>query len=83
MEDIEIFLIIGVYTLIINYALGQFVFLKDKKYTSNHKIFTYNFKSPPFSGGILFLVTIFVYFSQNNLLFIIFFFSYFFYRFFI
>ena len=71
MEDIEIFFIVGAYTLIINYFLSQLNYFRDKKYTSNHKTFIDNLRTPPFSGGLLFLITVLIYFSQNNLLFII------------
>lgn len=67
MENINFFLIIGSYSLILNFFLRKFSFLKDKKFTSNHKAFTNKLNTPPFSGGILFLFTLLVYLSQSNL----------------
>ena len=66
MENIKFFLIIGSYTLILNFFLGKFSWLKDKKYSSSHKAFTNQLKTPPFSGGILFIITVLIYFLQNN-----------------
>ena len=78
MENIEIFFIIGAYTLILNYIFSQFTFLKDKKNISTHKLFTNSLSTPPFSGGIILLITIVFFISKENIylsyLFFIFFF---------
>ena len=78
MENIEIVFIIGLYTIILNFVFSKIEFLRDRKEISNHKTFINLSSRPPFSGGIIFLLTIIIFFSRNNfdysLLFILFFF---------
>ena len=64
MADYENFLIIFAYILILNFFFNKLVFLKDKKNLSLHKRFTNTELKPPFSGGILLLITILVFFSK-------------------
>lgn len=66
MENIEIFLIIGLYTLFFNHIFSKFNFFKDKKYISKHKIFVNSSLTPPFSGGLILLFTIILFLSKDN-----------------
>ena len=66
MENIKFFLIIGSYTLILNFFKEKFSCLKDKSILPSHKAFINQLKTPPFSGGILFIITVLIYFLQNN-----------------
>ena len=72
MADYENFLIIFAYILILNFFFNKLVVLKDKKNLSLHKRFTNTELKPPFSGGILLLITILVFFPNENLQFKIF-----------
>jgi UDP-N-acetylmuramyl pentapeptide phosphotransferase/UDP-N-acetylglucosamine-1-phosphate transferase len=67
MENIEIFFIIGLYTLIIHYSFSKFSFLRDRKIISTHKTFINQNITPPFSGGIIFLITFLIFLSKNNI----------------
>ena len=66
MENIEVFFIIGLYTLIINYSFSKLSYLKDRKSISSHKTFINQNITPPFSGGIIFLTTLLFFLSKNN-----------------
>ena len=72
MADYENFLIIFAYILILNFFFNKLVVLKDKKNLSLHKRFINTELKPPFSGGILLLITILVFFPNENLQFKIF-----------
>ena len=67
MFGYENFLIVLSYILILNFLLTKLPFLKDKKEISKHKSFINQKFSPPFSGGILFLLTILIFFPNENL----------------
>ncbi len=72
MADYENFLIIFSYILVLNFFFNKYSYLKDKKHLSIHKSFINNEFQPPFSGGILLLITIIVFFPHENLQFKIF-----------
>ena len=67
MFGYENFLIVLSYILILNFLLTKLPFLKDKKEIFKHKSFINQKFSPPFSGGILFLLTILIFFPNENL----------------
>ena len=67
MFGYENFLIVLSYILILNFLLTKLPFLKDKKEILKHKSFINQKLSPPFSGGILFLLTILIFFPNENL----------------
>ena len=63
-ENVKLFLIIGSYTLLINYIFSKFSLFKDKKYLSiKFLLIKYN---SPFSGGIIILLTLFI-FNKSKL----------------
>ena len=72
MADYENFLIIFSYILVLNFFFNKYSYLKDKKHLSIHKSFINNEFQPPFSGGILLLITIIAFFPHENLQFKIF-----------
>ncbi len=72
MADYENFLIIFSYILILNFFFDKLNILKDKKDLSLHKSFTNVKFKPPFSGGIFLLITILLFFPNENLQFKIF-----------
>ena len=78
MENTEIILIIGFYTLFLNYIFSKIEFFRDRKKISIHKTFTNSSLMPPFSGGAIFLLTIIIFFSNNNYDYLILFFLFFF-----
>ena len=67
MADYENFLIIFLYILILNFFFDKLNILKDKKDLSLHKSFTNAKFKPPFSGGIFLLITILLFFPNENL----------------
>ena len=67
MADYENFLIIFSYILILNFFFDKLNILKDKKDLSLHKSFTNVKFKPPFSGGIFLLITILLFFPNENL----------------
>ena len=83
MLDYEKFIIVLSYILVLNFFFTKLSFIKDKKELSKHKSFINQKLNPPFSGGILFLLTILIFFSNDSfqlkffllLIFLIFFFS--------
>ena len=72
MADYENFLIIFSYVLVLNFFFNRLSFLKDKKDLSLHKSFINNEFKPPFSGGVLLLITIIFFFPNENFQFKIF-----------
>jgi len=66
MENVKLFLIIGSYTLLINYIFSKFSLFKDKKNISEHKVFINKNITPPFSGGIIILLTLFIFLTNQN-----------------
>ena len=66
MFGYENFLIVLLYILILNFFFTKVSFLKDKKEISKHKSFINHKFKPPFSGGIFFLLTIFIFFPNDN-----------------
>tara|TARA_A100001011_G_C14299119_1_gene839921 strand:+ start:693 stop:1721 length:1029 start_codon:yes stop_codon:yes gene_type:complete len=72
MADYGNFLIIFSYVLILNFFFNKLDILKDKKNLSPHKSFTNTELNPPFSGGIILLITILIFFPHENLQFKIF-----------
>ena len=67
MENIKLFFIIVSYTLIINYFFSKISFLRDKKGISEHKVLINQNILPPFSGGLIILLTLFIFLSKENL----------------
>ena len=72
MADYGNFLIIFSYVLSLNFFFNKLDILKDKKNLSPHKSFTNTELNPPFSGGIILLITILIFFPHENLQFKIF-----------
>ena len=66
MLGYENFLIVLLYILILNFFFTKIYFLKDKKEISKHKSFISHKLKPPFSGGIFFLLTIFIFFPNED-----------------
>ena len=72
MFGYESFFIVLSYFLILNFLFTKIPFLRDKKEISKHKSFINQKFNPPFSGGILFLITLLIFFPNENLQFKIF-----------
>ena len=66
MLGYENFLIVLLYILILNFFFTKISFLKDKKEISKHKSFISPKFKPPFSGGIFFLITVFIFFPNED-----------------
>jgi len=66
MLGYENFLIVLLYILILNFFFTKISYLKDKKEISKHKSFISPKFKPPFSGGIFFLITVFIFFPNED-----------------
>ena len=58
MNNYENYIIILFYTFFLNLFFSKINFLKDKKKAFKHKNFIKDKSSPPFSGGVIFLITL-------------------------
>ena len=65
MNNYENFLIIILYTVTLNFFFIKLNLIKDNKKFFKHKNFTKDKSTPPFSGGIIFLLTLIVFIPNN------------------
>ena len=61
MNNYENYLIILFYTFFINFFFVKFDLFKDKKKAFKHKNFTQDKSTPPFTGGIIFFLTLIIF----------------------
>ena len=66
MNNYENYLIILLYTIILNLFFIKLNLFKDKKKFFKHKNFTQDKSTPPFSGGIIFLLTLIIFIPNIN-----------------
>ena len=65
--NIVIFIVIFVFSIILNFLMKKFQILVDKKESYSHKSFIGNIEITPLSGGLIFFSTL-IFFLPNNLL---------------
>jgi len=68
MNGYMTFVVILTISFIINFLINKIPIFRDKKKISNHKSFTGIKSMPPFSGGIIFLLTLFIFLPNDQYL---------------
>ena len=68
MNTYATFIVILTISFIINFLINRLPIFRDKKRTSAHKSFTGIKSMPPFSGGIIFLLTLFIFLPNDQYL---------------
>ena len=68
MNNYENYIIILFYTFFLNLLFSNINFLKDKKKAFKHKNFIKDKSSPPFSGGVIFLITLIIFIPNEYFL---------------